>query len=349
MDRKVRWGVIGCGGIADRRTIPEGIMPCDVAELVAVQDVVLERAHAVSGKYDVQYTYGDENQLLANPDVDAVYIASPSNCHLVHVYAAANAGKHILCEKPLGISVQEARSAVGAAKNCGVKLGVNFMMRFHDAHWQLVDLVNDGKLGRIVMVKAELSCWYPPIPDAFRQDPALGGGGALIDMGSHGIDLLEQLCGPAVAVSSFTKTKLVQDYRSEDTAAVLLEFQNGALGVVTALFNVPDDAARNEILVYGTGGSMHGLTIGQASDGNLEYAYSDQAGYDASQSRPSAVETGTISAIEGSNMYEHHIAAFSKAILEDTDVPIPGEAGLHSAEVIHACYVSAREGRSVAL
>lgn len=344
----VKWGVIGCGGIADRRTIPEGFMPSQEAEVVAVQDVDEGRAQAVAAKYGVAKVYADGLQLMENPDVQAVYVASPTASHHTYVLAAAQAGKHVLCEKPLALNVAQAEEMVAACAQAGVKLGVNFMMRFHACHQYLRQLIAEGKLGKPVLGKAELTCWYPPIPGAFRQDPAQGGGGALIDMGNHCLDLLEFLFGQRVArVSCFT-ANLVQGYASEDTAAVLAEFDGGAMALVNALFNVPDAAAKNMLVVYGSrGGAWAFGTIGQDSGGQLHVTLEEkEAGYDAAQVRTEA-SGEVVVAPDPVNIYRAHVDAMSQAIKEGTEPPVPGEVGLWSQKVIAACYESARTGRCI--
>lgn len=345
----IRWGVIGAGGIADRRTIPEGIVPAAGSQLVAVQDVVEDRVRAVAAKYNVPHCFTSEADLLARDDVDAVYIATPTHLHAAQVKAAAAAGKHVLCEKPLGMTQQEVEEEIQVCADAGVKLGVNFMMRFHACHVKLREMIQAGDLGRLVFGRAELTCWYPPIPGAFRQDPALGGGGSLIDMGNHCIDLLEFIFGRAVEVSCFTGN-LVQDYRSEDTAVAMLRFASGAVGVVDNLFNVPDAAARNALEVYGSQGSVVAFgTIGQDSGGSLS-AVLKGAGraYDAAQVRDAGAQASTITP-PVVNMYRAHIEAFCAAIAKDTEPPVTGEDGLWSHRVIDACYEAARSGRTVAL
>ena len=344
----VQWGVIGAGGIADRRTIPEGLVPATNAELAAVCDTQPDRATAVAAKYSVE-AYESCEAILASDDVQAVYIASPTQFHRDHILAAARAGKHVLCEKPLARTVAQCEEVVQACADAGVKLGVNFMMRFHACHRRLAEMVARGELGTLVFGRAELTCWYPPIPGAFRQDPALGGGGALADMGNHCIDVLEMFFGRTVEVSAKIGN-LVQDYASEDTAVCLLRFESGAVGVIDALFNVPDAAARNALEVYGSKGSVVSFgTIGQDSGGELRAVLEkgDQA-YDASQVRDAASPEETIRP-EPTNIYRAHIEAFSRAILTDTPPPIPGEAGLWNHGVVETCYEAARAGRAVSL
>jgi predicted dehydrogenase len=343
----VGWGVIGAGGIADRRTIPEGLQPADNAELIAVQDAVPGRTAAVAAKYEVEACDHLE-RLLAAEDVQAVYIASPTQHHAEHVHQAARAGKHVLCEKPLGRTVEECEAMVAVCREAGVKLGVNFMMRFHACHVRLAEMVAAGDLGRLVFGRAELTCWYPPLAGAFRQAPALGGGGALADMGNHCIDVLEQLLGKTTHVSAQVG-HLVHEYASEDTAVALLTFESGAVGVVDALFNVPDDAARNPLEVYGSRGSVVAFgTIGQNSVGELRAVLQTEAkAYDAEQARERTPET--IIRPEPVNIYRAHIEAFSRAVLADTPPPIPGEDGLWNHRVLEACYQAARTGQTVAL
>ncbi len=345
-----KWGVIGCGGIADRRTIPEGFVPSEQSQLVAVQDADASRAEAVRGRYGVPRAFTEATALLEDPEVEAVYIASPTNFHHAHVLAAARAGKHVLCEKPLALNVAEAEEMVAACREADVKLGVNFMMRFHGCHEYLRQVVASGAMGRPVLGKAELTCWYPPIPGAFRQDPSTGGGGALIDMGNHCIDLLEFILDQRVArVSCFTGN-LVQGYASEDTAAVLLEFGGGAVGLVNALFNVPDAAAKNLLGLYGSGGGAWAFgTIGQDSAGEVHVTLEGQeGGYDAAQVRTGAAGEQTV-VPEVVNMYRAHVDAMSKAIAAGAEPPVPGEVGLWSQRVVAACYESARTGRAVEL
>ncbi len=344
----IRWGVIGAGGIADRRMIPEGIIPASNAELVAICEVSDELVNKVGEKYDVppEERYTSDVEMIANADVDAIYVATPNHLHKDQVLECAAAGKHVLCEKPLAIGVEACEELVEACAAANVKLGVDFMMRFHGCHQKVKELVAAGQLGTLVMGRGELTCWYPPIPGAFRQDPALGGGGAFIDMGNHCLDVLEMFFGRTRRVSMMIDN-LVQDYPAEDTAVCVLQFESGALGMIDALFNVPDDACHNALEVYGSQGSITARgTIGQASTGELEVTLvPDVGGYDSQQEREVAI--AEIIKPELPNIYQAHIEAFCDAIINDTEPPISGEDGLWNERVVEACYQSARTGRMV--
>jgi predicted dehydrogenase len=193
-----------------------------------------------------------------------------------------------------------------------------------------------------------LSCWYPPLPQAWRQDPALAGGGSLIDMGSHCIDLLEFFLGPVREVSCFTN-RTVHAYASEDSAVVLLRFANGALGSVDACFCIPDDSSKNVLELYGSQGSIIASgTIGQESHGDMTaYLPADETGYTARQTR--ATGAGLKIAPEPQNTYRAEIEAFSAALLEHQPNPLGSALGLHSQKVMAACYESARTGHAIQL
>jgi predicted dehydrogenase len=278
--------------------------------------------------------------------VDAVYIASPAYAHYEQALACAAAGKHIFCEKPLGMTVAEAEAMAAAARGAGVLFGTAFMMRFHSQHRAAKVLVEQGRLGTLVYGRAQLSCWYPPAAGAWRQDPATGGGGSLMDMGGHCIDLLEMFLGPVARVSCFRRNT-VHDYRSEDSAVALLEFPSGALGTVDTFFCVTDEGSRNALELHGSMGSILAEgTIGQSAQGRMTAVLKQGAGgYDAAQARGTA--GGIDVAPEPVNMYRAEIEAFSEAVLNGTEPGVGAGAGVRSQRVLTACYESARSGRAV--
>ena len=165
----VKWGVIGSAGIARRRTIPEGIVNAENAELAAVFDINTEANAEVAAEYGAR-PCASEAELLA-ADVDVVYIATPAFEHYAQIQRAAEAGKHVLCEKPLSLTVEECDRALDICAAKGVQLGTGFMMRFHAQHQAALEYLREGRLGLPILGRAQLSCWYPPIPGAWRQEP----------------------------------------------------------------------------------------------------------------------------------------------------------------------------------
>ena len=337
--KKVRWGVIGAGGIADRRTIP-GMMLAENAELVAVMEINMELAEKIRAKYDCKYAYDNYQELIDNPEVEAIYIASPVFAHIEPALAVAKAKKHLLCEKPIALNVEDCKKVIEACKEAGIKYATGFMMRFGAYHTAMKKFIAEGGIGNVVSARAQLTGWYPDMPGVWRQSKKLAGGGALVDMAVHCIDILEYTIGSETKeVAAFVDTRTFS-YDVDDSANVLIKLENGAVGYVDAHFNIPDEAAKCRVEIYGTGGSIIAeKTIGQIDGGKVEVYTSSGKGYDAQQDR-NDVEAATLD-VEFGNMYTREIESFSNSILNDTPVEIPMEVGLHIQQVTDAAYRSA--------
>ena len=344
--KRIKWGVLGSGGIARRRTIPEGILAAPNAELVAVYGSNQESNEEVARQFNARAA-STLDELLAS-EIEAVYIATPPAGHREETLTCAAAGKHVLCEKPLGLTVADVEVMVAACAQHSVVLGTALMMRFHAQHQAALALVRQGKLGKLVFGRAQLSCWYPPIPGAWRQDPRTGGGGSLMDLGGHCIDLLEMFFGPAKTISCLL-SRTVHAYASEDSAVVAIAFAGGALGVVDNFFCIPDEASKNVLELYGSAGSILARnTIGQEAIGEMvAHVGPGTDGYDAQQAR--ALAEGFSLAPAPVNTYRAEIEEFSQAILEGRAPSNDARLGWRSQRVLAACYESARTGRTVAL
>jgi len=324
--------------------IPEGIVPASNAVL----DAILSPAsgEAVAKEFGVTACC-DEAEFLSK-SIDVVYVATPVHLHCGQVIRAARAGKHVFCEKPMGLNPLEAEQMVRACDECGVKLGVGFMMRFHSQHQEALRLIQQGEIGKPVFGRAQLGCWYPPIAGAWRQNLTLGGGGALADLGCHAIDLLEFFLGRVSRVAAMTG-RCMHQYPVEDIGTVLLEFSNGAQGVVESLFNVPDKCVLNRLELYGSSGSIFAeRTIGQGDHGEMVLRSGRPTNYDAEQQRQED-EAGHEIGATAQNIYRAQVEAFSQSLLDGTNPPVDGKAGLWNQRVLAACYESARNGAVVNL
>lgn len=346
IENKVKWGVIGSGGIAKRRTIPEGIMQADHAILSSVYDINSEVNAAVAKEFHATATLSIED--LIKSDIDVVYVSSPASMHLNHVISCAKGKKHVFCEKPLGMTVNEAKKMIEICKDEGVLLGTGLMMRFLSQHQAALKIIQEGRLGKPVYGRAQLSCWYPPIEGAWRQNPAECGGGSLMDMGSHCIDLLEMYFGKIKSVSCFINNS-VHAYKSEDSAIVSLFFKNGALATIDTFFCIPDNSSKNVLELYGSKGSIISKgTIGQSSFGEMiAYLEEDNLGYNARQVRN--VGEGQEINPTPINTYLAEIEEFSCAILEKREPANNAQLGLQSQIVLSACYLSAKTGKTIEL
>jgi len=343
---KVKWGVIGAAGIADRRTIP-GLVLADNAELTAVMEVNMELAEKIREKYDAEYAYDNEKDLLANDEVRAVYIASPVVFHFDQIKMAADAGKDILVEKPVALTAAQAQEAVDYCAAKGVKLAAGFMMRFAAYHQEIKRLIGQGKLGDVVNASGQFTCWYPDMEGAWRQYKEQSGGGALMDMGVHLIDLLQYIMDSRIVqVAAMNETKTF-GYDVDDSSALLVRYANGAFGSINSNFNIPDEAAKWRIEFYGTQGRIIGdETIGQAEVGTVDALFvEEQKGYDAAQDKK-LVEQTDIS-VEFGNMYTKEIESFSNSLLGGTPLECPAEDAVYAQKVIEAAYRSTSEKKFI--
>lgn len=343
-NKKIKWGVIGSGGIAKRRTIPEGIMPAQNAELIAVYDVDLDINSVVANQTGA-IAAGSIDELL-DLDIDAVYIATPVYLHHNQAMKCAEKHKHVLCEKPLGLNVFEAKNMIKLFRNENLLLGTGLMMRYQSQHRAAFEMIKSGKIGKPVYARTQLSCWYPQIENAWRQNPAMAGGGSLIDMGAHCIDLLEMFFGKILKVSCFVNNS-VHNYKSEDSACVMLFFENGAMGTVDTFFCIPDESSKNRLELYGSNGSILAEnTIGQGSQGKMKvYLNTISNEYDAKQTR--TVLDGIEICPEPVNMYKAEIEEFSSAIINKNKSYNDAEIGLRNQKIIEACYLSAKTQKTI--
>ena len=345
---KIKWGVIGCGGIADRRTLP-GMMLADNAELVAVMDAYMPAAEKCKEKYNAKYAFDKMEEVLAIDEIQAVYIASPVFCHKEQAFAAADAGKDILIEKPVGLTAAEAEEIAAYCEAKGVKLGVGFMMRFHSYHQAMKEIVSSGKIGEVVSARAQLTCWYPEMENCWRQDMKLSGGGAMMDMGVHCVDLIRYITGLEVEEAAGICGNQVFKYSVEDAGGVIMRLSNGAVAYVDANFNIPDAAAKCKIEFYGTKGSIFAQgTISQVEGGEIEVLCTgDALGYDANQDRGEVAPLEV--KVEFGNMYTKEIEAFGRAVAGEAPVAITAADAIASQKVIEAAYASNKDKKYIKL
>lgn len=332
----VGWGIIGCGVIGPYHA--SSIKETRTAKLVACCDVIPERAHKLAADFGPGVkAYTRLEDLLADPDVVAVSVCTPSGMHSEHVIAAAQAGKHILCEKPLDIRLKAIDEAIAAARECNVKLAGVFQRRTYESTRKVREAVRTGKLGKLVLGDAYQKYFRSHeyyASGAWRATWELDGGGALMNQGVHGIDLLLHLMGPVKRLSAYAR-RLVRNIPVEDTAVAILEFENGAVGVIEGTTSVtPGYDCRIEI--SGDNGTivLHGEKIERwdipGETENTEEAVSQGAAAD-----PRAISvTGHV----------HHIEDLCAAIKEDREPEIPGIEARRAVEVIKAIYLSSRNG-----
>ncbi len=344
--KRVKWDVIGAGGIADRRTIPGILLACN-AQLEAVMEVNMEFAEKIRKKHNATKAYDSVDNLLSDPGIDAVYIASPVVFHREQAIKAARAKKHILIEKPVALTASEANEVVKICRSEGVLAAAGFMMRFGSYNMKMKEIIQAGTLGKIVSCGAQFTCWYPDMENAWRQKKSLGGGGALMDMGVHCIDLIQFITGSKVKKVAALNGTRVFNYEVEDSSTMMFELDNGAFCHVDSYFNIPDEAAKWRVEFYGTRGHLIGEeTIGQVDGGDLDIVITgDNKGYDAQQDKKDG-ESEHVE-VELGNMYAREIESFGRSVLEGIPVEVPVEEAVQVQKVIEAAYESSADDKFV--
>ena len=348
--KKVRWGIIGCGGIARSRTIP-GMLLEETAQLISVMDLSMDVAKAVKEQFGAEKAYDKAEDVLKNDDIDAVYIATPVFTHSSLTKLAADYGKHVLCEKPLGMNAEDALSAVEYCREKGVLLSVDLMMRYGTHVNNMKEAVARGEIGQVVSGDTRFSCWVPNAGWPTSKERA--GGGPLMDMGIHLIDLVRYITGMNVtAVTAMNECISFPGpkYTVEDSSTVMMRMENGAQITVFTNFNIPDSAGKWTMNLFGTRGRLLGdKMIGQIDEGSL-WELALQEGVDAFFNEPvEGNKIGREVSAEFGNMYTKNIAAFDRAILIGSKDYIDPMECVWDQRVIDAAYQSSDEKRTIVL
>jgi predicted dehydrogenase len=256
-DQTVGWGLIGCGDIAAKR-VAAALREAPHSRLVAVARARAELAAEFAQRHGAGRGHADWRDLLRDPEVDAVYVATPVRLHAEQAVAAAEAGKHVLCEKPMALDVAGCDRMIAAARSHGVRLGVAYYRHHYPMVARLRELLSAGVLGRPVLAQAQ--CFEPfdapqDHPRAWFLRRADAGGGPMMDFGCHRIEVLLDLLGPADAVSGFSANVRFRERDVEDTCVAHLSFAGGAAAVLEVTHAAAE--RRDTFALYGTEGSAH--------------------------------------------------------------------------------------------
>ncbi len=345
----VGYGIIGCGNIGPVHAA--AIAQVRGAKLVAVADVVAASAKKLADQYGAD-SYGDFREMIKRPDVHAISLCVPSGLRCEVAEACAAAGKHVLSEKPLEVTSKRIDRIIRATEKSGVLLGCIFQSRFSDDAILLKKAVDQGRFGKLILGDAYVKWWRSQAyydSGAWRGTWKLDGGGALMNQGIHYVDLLQWFMGPVKSV--YARTALVghTGLEVEDLATAMLEFQNGAMGVIegsTATY--PGYAARIE--VHGTEGSAI-LEDGKLKAWNFAKAKPQDKAILAALGEESALGTGAADPLAGLKTEGHRrqIDDFTKAIQKGTRPSIDGREGRNAVALIEKIYESARSGKKVSV
>jgi 1,5-anhydro-D-fructose reductase (1,5-anhydro-D-mannitol-forming) len=324
------WGIIGTGGFADNATAPAiRALGADGA-LVGVVSRSRERADAFAARHGARRAYTDYGDLLRDREVDIMYISTPNAQHPEQALAAARAGKHVLCEKPLALTVEDARRMVDAFEAAGLKLGTHFQTRHHTAFAETKRLLDQRAIGDVILVQIEVSSGAGALR-SWRADPALAGLGSINNIAVHPYDLLRYLLHSEVReVAAMTDVGRTREL--ERMALALLRFENGAMAYVNANQKVAH--FQPDIDIYGTAGRIVGTNCTRPfrDDGELRVLTAQGEEVSRHSSRDAVVRS---------------VAAFNDAVRRDREPNPSGLDGLRSVQLTDAVVRSAREGRLV--
>jgi len=331
--RRNGWGLIGTGRIAEERVLP-GINAHKGNRLVGVVSRDRGRADAFAKKFGAEHAYTSYEELLRNPDVTVVAIHTPNSQHAGQAIAAARAGKHVFCDKPMATSVADAERIVSECDKAGVKLGVNFHNRCMPCFVETRRIIASGEIGDVQMVQLEVSPGARPGGrlGSWRVDPAVAGLGTTYSIGVHAFDILRYLLASEVMIVSafFDKPRGVM----EEVNLSTLRFANDAFAQVSVHENTP--YPHNDFVVYATKGRILGRGLTRSRAGGVMEV---------------TIEGGKTRTREFQAIDAHAaaVASFSDALLEGRD-PVPsGVDGLRSVQVTEAMARSASEGVHVRL
>ncbi|UCH36412.1 MAG: Gfo/Idh/MocA family oxidoreductase [Armatimonadota bacterium] len=324
-ESKTRIGVIGTGGISSSHVRPYA--GDERVSLVGMADVDMERAERAAAEFGGR-AYDDHAEMLDAEHPEAVSICTPPVAHKAPALECIKRGIHVLCEKPLAYSADEAREMVEAARGRGVMLMTAFCHRFHEPVMRARALIAQGRLGRILMYRNRFGGRIPMEGRWFGQK-ATAGGGALLDTSIHSADLFRFLVGEAGEVRAVMDT-MGQGVDVEDSAAMLLRSRDGAIGVIEASWCTPYGV--NDIEIYGETGAA----IVDYDRNVLRY-------------RVDGMKTWRTVKPKGADRFSLEVRHFVDCVRGERQPEVTGEDGLKAQLIIEAAYRSAAEGICVKL
>jgi predicted dehydrogenase len=306
---KVRWGLIGCGDISRKRVAP-ALRDSPLCELIAVSRTQAQLAESFANEFGARRWYSDWQQLLSDKEIDAIYVATPVHLHAEQTIAAAEAGKHVLCEKPMALDVADCDRMIAACRANNVKLGVAYYRHFYPVVRRVKQLVDSGELGVPIIVQVNAFEWFDPKPSEPRSwliKKDLSGGGPMFDFGCHRIEVLLHIFG-AVSNVKATLGNAFFDREVEDVATAVFQFERGTCGTLTVAHAAREP--QDTLDLFCSNGSIHVPVLNEGRMRVLSEAS------ERTEAHPNA-----------KNIHQPLIEDFASAVLEDREPVVTGEIG----------------------
>jgi predicted dehydrogenase len=315
-----RWGLIGAGDIVQKR-VAAALRDVAGSEIVAVCRAQRDLAEAFAASVGARRWYGDWRVLLEDREIDGVYIATPVHLHAEQTIAAAEAGKHVLCEKPMALSAAECEPMLAACRANRVKLGVAYYRRFYPAVVRAKQILSSGEIGRPVLAQINAFERFNPAPDHPRHwfvEAARAGGGPMMDFGCHRLEVLMNLFGPVSDVKGIT-AQVAFNREVEDTAIATMRFASGPCATVTVTHAAME--SQDTVDIFATDGSVH---IAKLNVGDVRVM---TASGERIESHPPAP-----------NLHAPLVADYVGAVSNGSEPEVTGDVGLAVARLEDAIY-----------
>ena len=321
----VRWGVLGVANIFMKKVLPP-LLKSELVDLAAIASRSEDKVRGAAEAFGIARWYGAYEDLLADPDIEAVYIPLPNHLHAEWIRKAADAGKHILCEKPLALNAEEADSCVEYASKRGVRLMEAFMYRFHPQWRRAQELAHIGEIGEILAVQTTFA-YDLKDPDNIRNKPAMGGG-ALMDIGCYAVSMPRFIFGrePERVIGLFIRDP---SFKTDILSSAILDF-----GGSRSVFTVATQCFQAQrVDIFGTSGRMQiGIPLNMYPDVPPELTVITRFG----ERRP---------VLPAADQYGLEFEAFSNALRQDLPVPTPAADAVANQKVLDALFRSESSGR----
>jgi len=327
--RPIGWGIVGCGRVAENRVAP-AIKRASNSSLIAFCSRSKERADEFARRLEAAAGYGDLAAMVRDERIDAVYVATPNHLHAEQAIECLRAGKHVLTDKPMALSVADCLRMRDAAQKHGRVLGVCHQQRFHPAHADCFRLIRAGALGKITIIRGEMGFLFSPAA-VWRQQAALAGGGPGMDLAPHAIDILLKAAGSVAGVSGWIANARF-DYGVEDFFLAQMDFAAGGVGVVEVNYCAHSYGGRLEV---------RGDEATFVAEGSLMAADRYHTSLLRGPSR-TAVESRDA---EFRDCFLLAIEDFNAAIRENRPPAISADDGIAVMSVVEAAYADARKRR----
>jgi predicted dehydrogenase len=318
---KVRWGLIGCGDIARKRVAP-ALRDAPGSELVAVSRKRADLAGAFAREFGAGLHFADWREMTLSSEVDAIYVATPVDLHAGHSIAAAEAGKHVLCEKPMALTPADCDRMLAACRANGVHLGIAYYRRFYPVLARIRELIASGEIGSPLIAQVNAFERFNPAPEHPRHWlllPERSGGGPMADFGCHRIEVLTSLFGPAKKARGRCGNLLFRDRAAEDTCTANLEFEDGTWATVTVTHAAME--SQDTLDIFGSEGSLH---VSSLNSGGLRIRTAE--GERTENHPPHA------------NLHQPLIEDFCTAIRAGQSPAVDGECGTAVARILEQIY-----------